>query len=273
MRAWRTPGGIALGTYPPQNAHVEPTQLPCGGCLGCRQDKAKAWALRCHLELQQHRDAVFTTLTYDDAHRPPTLQKPELQRWLKRLRKAMGATRPIRFFASGEYGEKTQRPHYHAILYGMAEREKHIIEDTWGKGFTKTVTVTPAAIAYVAGYTSKKLGWKLNREERVWDETGEVYTWEPPFIQMSRRPGIGAHAKQWRQSWRSFAIHNGREMPVPRYLHEAWKAAATEQEIEQLRKEKKEKASLRDTSKKRREAAEAIAVSKQEIQAAKRKYA
>lgn len=69
------------------------------------------------MELKDHRTAVFTTLTYDEQHCPPTLDRTHLAKFLKRIRRAAEPLR-IRFFASGEYGEKNARPHYHAILYG-----------------------------------------------------------------------------------------------------------------------------------------------------------
>lgn len=272
LQAWRSPGGaVTLAREQPDSTTL---RLPCGGCLGCRQSKAREWALRCHLELTQHRDAVFTTLTYDDAHLPPTLSKRDLQLWLKRLRKATRRTptRNVRFFAAGEYGETRGRPHYHAIVYGLSERHAPLIEETWSKGYCKTVTVTPAAIAYVAGYTSKKIGYRLHTEERVDPDTGEVYQWQPPFIQMSRRPGIGGHAKQWPESWRSYAVHNGNRMPVPRYLHEAWREQASKEEIEILEMEKAAQTALRDTTKARLRAAEQIAIARQQNQASKRKY-
>ena len=57
-------------------------------------------------------------LTYDDAHLPEhgQLWKDELQRFFKRLRK--GGYK-FRYVASGEYGEKTRRPHFHIALFGM----------------------------------------------------------------------------------------------------------------------------------------------------------
>ena len=267
LEAWRTSGGIQLGK---EARDGQPLRLPCGGCIGCRYDKARHWAVRCTLELEQHRRAAFTTLTYDEKTVPATLDRRHLQLWLKRLRKASGPTRPLRFFASGEYGETNHRPHFHAILYGLGEEDDDLINSTWGKGFTYTKDVTPAAIAYVAGYCSKKIGFKAERSERIDPETGEVYTWEPPFVQMSRRPGIGAHAKQWPQSWRQFAIHNGRRVPVPRYLHEAWKAVATADDVAALEYEKQQMGLLRDTTRKRLEAAERVAIARQRRTAEKR---
>lgn len=234
---------------------------------------ARAWALRCQLEAQLHQRAAFTTLTYNDESLPPTLDKRHVQRWLKRLRKKMGPARPLRFFACGEYGEQTARPHYHAILYGIGQDDEHLVEETWGHGHTRTEQLTPARIAYAAGYAAKKIGYMKDAlHERVDPSTGEVYTWQPPFIQMSRRPGIGGHARQWVNSWRLFAVHNGTKMPVPRFLHEAWKKQATAQQQEELLFEKSKLTTLRDTSPERLEAAEKIAISKQKKQAERRKY-
>lgn len=265
---------ISFGKEPP-HWHSTPLSLPCGRCIGCNMAQAKAWALRCQLELQLHRAALFTTLTYDQKHLPITLAKRHLQLFLKRLRRSVARSstnRTLRFFASGEYGETNGRPHYHAILYGLAPDEHQLVNDAWGLGLTKTVPVTPAAISYVAGYTSKKIGWKdATKHERVDPDTGELYTWQPPFIQMSRRPGIGGHARQWQQSWRLYAIMNGTKMPVPRFLHESWKASATLEQQEELHNEKIQYHESRDNSPERRHAAEAIALARQALSADKRK--
>ncbi len=125
------------------------------------------------------------------------------------------------FFACGEYGETTHRPHYHAILYGLSERDAQLVEDTWGKGITKTVEVTPAAIAYVAGYTSKKIGWKLQRRRITDPETGELlYEWEPPIHPNEPPPGSGRQCadtyplmeKLCRVQWEK---DSGTEVPAP----------------------------------------------------------
>lgn len=199
--------------------------------------KAREWAYRCTLELQAHHSAAFTTLTYNEENVPLSLSREHLSAFLKRLRKQF-PTGTIRFFGCGEYGEKTQRPHYHTILFGADERHRNVIEDTWGLGNTRTERITPRRIAYTAGYCSKKVGFRQDIEERIDYETGEVYEWQPPFIQMSRRPGLGAHAKKYVESWRSHAIYDGQRIPVPRFLHEAWKQQASEADKEDLLYEK-----------------------------------
>lgn len=268
--AYRTPqGAIKFWHAVPDSV---PLRLPCGGCIGCRTSYAKAWALRCQLELQQHDRGSFTTLTYDNDHVPGTLSKRDLQLYIKRVRKALGAGRPLRFFACGEYGETNRRPHYHAILYGVDVRDRELLDDAWGIGRTQTVNVTPGAIAYTAGYTSKKIGDHARYADVIDYETGELlYEWQPPFLQMSRRPGIGGHARQFVNSWRSFAVQNGYRMAVPRFLHEAWKRDASPQDLEDLAYEKYQLSVKRDHSIERLVAGERIAVSRQSLDADRRR--
>lgn len=292
MPAWRTPAGEILLTK--EGIDCLALQLPCGRCLGCQKSIAKGWALRAHLELQKHDAAVFTTLTFDDEHLPPALDKQHVQKWLKRLRHH--AARPIRYFACGEYGEQNGRPHYHAILYGLSESDQGLVDDTWAAGRTQTVNVTPEAIAYVAGYCNKKIG---DRPEKKWvkvgvkadedgvylgdiyerqdvyhardPQTGEWRTVTPPFRLMSRRPGIGGHAREWPQSWRLYAIHQGHRMPVPRFLHESWKATATPEQQEKLMEEKAQITNPQNNTEYHRKAAEKIDAARNALSAKRRK--
>lgn len=228
------------------------------------------WTLRCQLELQRHDRAGFATLTYDDDNVPDTLEKRDLQLFFKRLRK--NAVRPIRYFACGEYGERNKRPHYHAVLFGLDERDRDLLHDSWGLGRTQTVNVTAAAIAYTAGYTAKKQGFRkgLNVDEKIDVATGIIQKWQHPFLQMSRRPGIGAWARQHANSWRLFAVMDGNKMPVPRYLHNAWKNQATPAELEALISQKSMFAALKDTSRERLLAAEQISLSQSQLSQTKR---
>lgn len=227
--------------------------------------KAREWALRCQLELDEHESSRWCTLTYDDEHLPATLVKRHLSGFLKRVR-ARGER--VRFFSCGEYGERTARPHYHAILFGL--RDERVVQASWSLGFARVDPVTPAAISYVAGYCAKKVGWKLESGERVDFETGEVYEWQAPFLQMSRRPGIGAAARRFKSSWRRFAVHAGSPMPVPRYLHASWAESASDADLLLLDAEKRADALLRDSSRPRLEAGERLAVARMSLNAAKR---
>lgn len=215
--------------------------LPCGSCVGCQISRAREWAIRCELELQLHPAASFVTLTYSDRYVPPTLVKRDLSLFLRYMRRRMprdaeGKRLPLRFFGCGEYGERRERPHYHAILFGTADREA--AEGAWGKGFVTMDIVTPGRISYTAGYCAKKLGFFRPKGEEVDHTTGEVYTHQPPFLQMSRRPGVAGDFRKHRSSWRTHAIWSGRPFPVPRFLHQSWKESASESQLAQLELEK-----------------------------------
>lgn len=275
MTGYRTAlGGLVIGNTKPRT-EAWYTPIPCGKCLQCLTARAKGWAIRCSLELQQHQHAAFATLTFNDEHLPPTLTRRAPQLFLKKLRSI--ATTPVRYFLSGEYGEQSNRPHYHAILYGLAERDADIVQSAWttnGKeiGHTYTLPINAARIAYVAGYTQKKIAFQEQAKEKIDLDTGEVYTWQPPFILMSRRPGIGAHAKQWPDSWRDTAITNGYKTAVPRYLHDAWKQQATPEELHELLEQKIEHAKTTNHTRYQQEAQKQIAHKRHEMKAETRKY-
>ncbi len=91
--------------------------IPCRKCFECVQSYSTNWAVRCCLEAKLHEKNSFITLTYDEQHKED-LNKKTLQKFIKRLRKHFGA-KSCRYFACGEYGEKTHRPHYHLILFGV----------------------------------------------------------------------------------------------------------------------------------------------------------
>lgn len=260
--------------------------VPCGTCIGCIKAHAQSWAFRCHLEATRHPNNAFVTLTFDDEHLPFTLDwRRDGAPFLKSLRqKAAG---PIRFFASGEYGSRTHRPHYHLLLFGVepvGPKYHAMVENSWRKGNIQMDPVTPARIAYCAGYTDKKSDDRFNSVAHADPETGEA--WQPPFIQMSRRPGLGSHArptyygpltkedfnryKTHINSWRLYAIQDGTKQPVPRYYHNAWRQTATEAELKQLEKERDRYKKATATTLSQITAAEHNAVKKQQLQAEER---
>ncbi len=91
--------------------------VPCGQCISCRLKKAREWSIRIMNECSYYEKNCFLTLTYDEEHLPSSysISKRELQLFLKKLRKKC----KFRYFGSGEYGDKSMRPHYHIILFGV----------------------------------------------------------------------------------------------------------------------------------------------------------
>lgn len=201
--------GVPFGDYVSDSIDI-----PCGKCIGCRLAYSRDWANRCMLEASYHDECHFLTLTYDDAHLPEndivdmrtgevkqspvhTLVPRDLQLFMKRLRKNSG--QELRFFACGEYGSSTHRPHYHLIVFGLHLDDltvlksnfrgelyyrSSLVEKCWTYGYSMVCDVSWDTCAYVARYVVKKIK----------GAAAELYTdfnIVPPFVRMSLKPGIG----------------------------------------------------------------------------------
>lgn len=221
--------------------------VPCGQCMGCRIARSKDWAMRCMHELQSHSESCFVTLTYDDEHLPyrGTLVKAHFQNFMKRLRSTLGDKR-IKYYMCGEYGETTQRPHYHAIIFGHDFSDKTLYKSVrgnklytsealsklWTSGFAVIGSVTYQSVAYVARYILKKALGKDSREcyRRVGTE-GAQYSVLPEYTQMSLRPAIG---RTWAHKYiddclpSGYLIHNGMRVRVPKYYMEQFELLVPE---------------------------------------------
>lgn len=161
------------------------TPYPCGQCLPCRFNRRRLWTHRLLLEQQCHEFSSFWTLTYDDQHVPldGSLNPKHTELWLKRLRRALGPTRPLRFYLVGEYGDETQRPHYHPALFGLSHLESELVLETWSMGYVYGGTLTLESAQYIAGYVTKKM---------TAADDPRLAGRHPEFARMSTRPGLGA---------------------------------------------------------------------------------
>ena len=130
----------------------------------CKIAKSREWGTRIYHEKSYFSSAVFSTLTYEDMPKNQSLNKIEIQNYIKRLRKAVSPQK-IKHFTCGEYGVLNKRPHYHLILLGLSNDsgrngqpqgvDTRIIHETWSKGRTHHGSVTAASIRYVADYVFK----------------------------------------------------------------------------------------------------------------------
>lgn len=218
------------------DARIFYTQVvPCGHCLGCRFEQSRQWMVRNMHESLMHRYAWFVTLTYDAKRLPEngSLRAEDLKRFFKHLREECGR---FSYYAVGEYGEFSQRPHYHALLFGVEFLDCYpwvnnsgtevwrspTLERIWSAGLSELGSVTESSASYVTGYVRKKLRLRdnPNRFLRVDKTTGELFEVSPEFSRMSLRPAIGRRwiEKYWRDVYpRDFVVVNGIECKPPRY--------------------------------------------------------
>lgn len=188
----------------------------CGQCTSCRVNKRRVWSHRIMLEAGMYEDNAFVSLSYDDEHLPRVsesdprgnLSPEDLRNFLKRLRARFfdETGRRFRFYAAGEYGDETQRPHYHLAMFSfpLCERGRtlrrpgsdrplwaeccdwcRMVGEVWARGDIDIGDLNESSAQYVAGYVMKKMTDKedIRLEGR-----------HPEFPRMSNRPGIGADA-------------------------------------------------------------------------------
>jgi len=198
VTCWKPPDGGSL-SFRELKDHRE-IEIPCGQCIGCRVIRQQSWAFRCLAEASLHRFNWFATLTYSPEHLPPygSLRHRDWQLFAKRVRRRLG---PFRYLMCGEYGEQTLRPHYHALLFGLAipdiqrfgMRRRHpvyrsqVLTDLWRLGHVEVGSVTAASARYCAGYVLKQSG----TPQPVDQSTGELMPVVKPYGRMSLKPGLG----------------------------------------------------------------------------------
>jgi len=217
----------------------------CGQCPPCRVNKKREWLHRIILEASQYEDNTFCTLTYNDEHLPEggNLVPRHLQLFLKKLRKQI-EPRKIRFFAVGEYGDETKRPHYHLAIFnhpscrqGVTNYRRgsccHICDSVraaWTSGNSPMGNIYLGGLSkdsagYIAGYVTKKLTASFYDDPRLEGR-------HPEFARMSNRPGLGCGIIDEVASTLLFLplaledvpsnlqYEKGRQLPLGRYLKE-----------------------------------------------------
>lgn len=198
----------------------------CGKCYACRFNLTQDWIARLDMECRcWSTTPLFLTLTYSDYYinhghystDVPSVWKDHLQKFFKRVRKALSPGF-IRYFALGEYGGRTARPHYHVILFhGFSDDDIHILRDLiereWYYGHSRVSAVNPRRLAYCASYHINK---GFNPEG---SELG--------FTLPSKRPGIGGlYVDSGKLDYTldphygndSYCSSNGQMYTIPRYV-------------------------------------------------------
>lgn len=195
--------------------------LPCGKCHACRSTRSSQWSFRLNKEAEVSSSAFFVTLTYDQPviteNGFMTLNKKDIQDFMKRLRK-LNKER-LKYYAVGEYGSKTMRPHYHIILFNA---DIETIDKAWslnGKslGHIHIGQVTEASTGYTLKYISK--------EGKI--PMFELDDREKEFSLMSKRLGsnyITDQMVKWHKQnlfERMYVnLKDGKKVSMPRYYKE-----------------------------------------------------
>lgn len=178
------------------------------------------WAFRLNREEKKSISSHFLTLTYATKNVPITtrgyrsLDKKHVQVFIRRLRKkdpASNAVAPIKYYACGEYGGRTRRPHYHIILFNA--KQEHI-QDAWKLGSVYYGDVNHASIYYTLKYMMKA----PKKQFRKGDPMKE-------FALMSKGLGIDYAQDPRFQRWHMDDVENrmylnltdGKKIAMPRY--------------------------------------------------------
>lgn len=240
ITGYRTPTGVVFSELKRHDI-ISRIDIACGQCVGCRMQRASDWELRVMHEASQYPENCFITLTYAPGNLPPnaSLEHRDFQLFLKKLRLHHFQTtgQKLRFYMCGEYGETTQRPHYHACLFnidfpdrieagksksGAMFYESDTLTKIWGLGRATVQPLVRETASYCARYIMKKvLGEQAKTAYTLTDpETGEMVQRRPEYAAMSLRPGIG-HAWFKRYGNDVFpmdnVIANGERRKVPKY--------------------------------------------------------
>lgn len=194
--------------------------VPCGKCGFCLSNKRKEWSFRLQKEYRYHDTSKFLTLTYDSDNLPydfidgkyyAVLRKKDFQNFMKRLRKAQTQIKnapKLKYYAVGEYGTRTGRPHYHAIVFGLHNRLLDKIGKIWDKGNIDVGEVNNNSIDYITKYV-------INRYD-------DLERKHPPFACISK--GIGLkHLEANYDKYRTKDVvrsERGFEQVMPRYYRD-----------------------------------------------------
>lgn len=207
---------------------------------------ARDWVTRISIEHRLNNNvSCFFTLTYDNENlfyigNKASLSKRDLQLFFKRFRKRIKDSKDIscknvRFYAVGEYGPNTIRPHYHGILFGLpaSHAVRLLIEKSWQKGFITLKPVNKENIFYIANYSTVGMLFGAPKDSEI----------QPPFRLMSRNNGIGFGATNNLQLFKYYTETKDQSIrfgnspkPLPRYLLQRF--FIDEESLQQIRDKK-----------------------------------
>lgn len=219
----------------------------CRKCLPCLHRRQQEWVSRLTEELRQHDNNYYLTFTYEDSFLPfdedgqMCFDSKRIIKLHRDLRKRFQEGRfrnpcyheiegspeflPLpkdvhfKYYLTSEYGPEesgaTQRPHYHAVYYGLGVdiyTAELLFKSLWPDGFIKCLPAWPGSAGYISKYLVKDVtsGDSYNDDTRM-----------SPIAIMSK--GLGKSYVQRMESWhhadpsRTFFQYHGDKKVLSRY--------------------------------------------------------
>jgi len=195
----------------------------CRTCNSCIAVRRQGWVARAMMEKAEWPHTLIVALTYDETTQENRdaarfFNYGDVMRFLKRIRAAAHKQSPratVRFLAAGEQGSRTDRCHWHLVLYsdidlrqlGKVERfgkvvtdletvmtvpggaEKRLHWSVWGKGFCTFQTADEGGMNYVLSYVLKDQ-FTVEKSTGTMRET-KAEDFATGLFRMSKRPAIG----------------------------------------------------------------------------------
>lgn len=165
--------------------------VPCGKCLECVKDKQNEYIIRSIEEFRKRPMMTFFTLTYAPETLPmngfevideetgeisqsevQTLRRSDVSKWLKLFKQKYakrGTPLDFSYMIKGEYGPKTQRPHYHGLIFGLDDDKINELMWRWKTEFgfvcfkkiPSLMSDVEKVTRYCAKYMLKNEDWNI----------------------------------------------------------------------------------------------------------------
>jgi len=216
--------------------------VTCGKCIHCKARRISGWSFRLYEESKLHDEMYFITFTYNNDTVPltnkgyMTLNKNHFVEYIRELRRKLYEKKILlKYYVAGEYGTKTYRPHYHAIIFGcpleeiigeqyaiVAKAKKALYltgefefnNPLWKHGYFTIGEVNKATIGYTLKYISKAKRIPVHKnDDRL-----------PEFQLNSKKLGasyITPEVKRWHKQRLVehvyLNIEKGKKIAMPRY--------------------------------------------------------
>lgn len=227
--------------------HSAERLVPCGKCSECLNARSKLYALRCLMEARMHKEVCSLILTYDNDHLGDNvLNYKHVTTFFKRLRTYVSRRYGkigLKFFVTGEHGEKRDRMHWHMMIFGWKpdkEREQFDsyesksqknqrwmslkLQEFWEQGYVDVTDFDETHAFYIARYVQKKFVKGSDLDSTIRQTMREV---------KHCSPGLGneyffRHMKTFLREGKIEV--SGYSYPIPRCFKDLMKKIVSEEE-------------------------------------------